>query len=99
MDAVADPLSPETDFEDLLDPPRDWYFTFGSGMRAYVGYTQRGNDDQLQRGLKLDTRYVKINGTWDSARYHMVELFGTMWCDQYEALPEVPGVYWRELPL
>jgi hypothetical protein len=66
------------------DPnPRDWIFTFGSGHRAYAGSSSTPPDPDAAGGFPLANRYVVINGTFDSARQRMCEVFGQTWCAQY----------------
>lgn len=78
----------------LLEP-RDWYFTFGAGHRAYGWlYSDVGKwppASELGGGFRLDDRYVVIHGTHASARARMVEFFGQVWCAQYPT-PEAAGV-------
>lgn len=67
------------------DPePRDWYFTFGSGHRAYA---RLGGPIPLQgeqgQGFRLADRYVIIHGTYTTARQRMYEIFGAVWSSQY----------------
>jgi hypothetical protein len=77
---------PEPDAEEK----QDWYFTFGHGQYLFAGH-RGGADIQVSvsiGGLPLSSYYVIINGTFAGARARMNEIFGTMWCDQYDALEE-----------
>lgn len=71
------------------DPnPRDWYFTFGAGHRAYASSSSY---PLMGKGFSLANRYVVINGTFTSARERMLEIFGQVWCAQY-GTPQSAGV-------
>lgn len=59
-----------------IEQPRDWYFTFGS------------NHTHPVTGQTLTNAYVRINGTYESARAKMVEAFDNRWAFQYESADE-----------
>ncbi len=93
--------------EETTDPyytePRDWFFTFGHGQRIFA---QNYKDASLGRpvvgqGVHLDGYYVVIHGDFHTARLRMHEIFGPVWCDQYQELPylaDLPGCpVWTEL--
>jgi hypothetical protein len=81
------------------DTEQPWYFTFGYGHFLFSDYAEDRGCHGLRRGIPLADRYVVIHGTFMSARERMIEIFGSVWCDQYEALPVGPGITWRELVL
>jgi hypothetical protein len=58
------------------DRTRDWFFTFGS------------NHTHPTTGQTLTNAYVRINGTFASARVAMVAAFDNRWAFQYESADE-----------
>lgn len=69
-----------------LTEPRDWIFTFGYGQRG-VAISPFGVDDKEPQpgGFRLDDRFVRIRGTFISAREEMIKTFGVVWSNQYES--------------
>lgn len=62
---------------------REWVFTFGSGQRGYA--IGRSGPDENAKGFRLDDRYVVIEGTYESARDRMFDIFGPIWSMQYRS--------------
>lgn len=87
--AVPDDEAPEA--------PQRWYFTFGSGQHLYAG--ARDHERIQGEGIPLDGCYVVMYGTFMGTRAKMIELFGKIWCDQYEELPLGPWPPWKLLDL
>jgi hypothetical protein len=73
-----------------VEPEREWIFTFGSGHRGH-SHGSRVGHDLTAEGFRLDDRYVRIVGTYDSARAQMMRWFGQVWSMQY-ASPDDAGV-------
>jgi hypothetical protein len=75
---------PPADFE---EKPQDWFFTFGVGHKL-VSFAKDApwnvEQDPNQRGYSLAKRFVRINGTRDSARQEMFRRWGTQWSMQYD---------------
>jgi hypothetical protein len=66
-----------------------WYFTFGFGQ---VLKAHRAHSDQADgAGIPLADCYVRIEGTAESSRAIMVDLFGATWCGQYSEYPGIDG--------
>lgn len=86
-----------TDATDTGEPegdPQDWYFTFGSGHRLYVGIAGLGPKLIGQpEGIDIMGYYVKIHGHYHGARARMYALFGAAWCSQYSELPDTGIAY------
>lgn len=82
---------------EAAEEPRRWYFTFGYGQRLQA--TSKSIPEPQGEGIPLDGCYTVIHGTFLGARKKMAELFGLIWCDQYEELPAVPGHRWKFLDL
>lgn len=71
-----------------------WIFTFGAGHTLTA------------TGESLANRYVRVVGTYESARDEMIRHFGSVWCDQYPddgtdraginrfGLTELPAAEW-----
>lgn len=100
QDQTDQPTTGEPDEATTTDPvdePQDWYFTFGSGHRLYVGLEPAA----LGTGEGIDVMgyYVVIHGSYHGARAHMYQLFGAAWSSQYGELPPMEdlGVTWKLL--
>ena len=75
QDQLADPA--------LLEPDRSvYYFTFGEDHRLMISSSWDGKC--YGAGLSLGRRFVRIPGTFASARHQFMVLFGASFCDQYE---------------
>jgi hypothetical protein len=86
--------------EASVEEKKDWYFTFGHGHYLFAGH-QGGTDIQVGvfvGGLPLSNYYVVINGTFNGARLRIQEIFGGLWCDQYDSL-EAFAPYYPEPPV
>jgi len=53
----------------MSEKPRDWIFTFGYGHEHH--------------GEPYHNKFVRIHGTFESARAEMVERYGRRWSMQY----------------
>lgn len=67
---------------------REWIFTFGGGHRLYSVYPGEAPEGE---GVPLTYRFVRIEGTRDSARAEIYRLFGRAWAFQY-ASEDAAGV-------
>lgn len=91
-----DQASEDTDTGEPLGEQQDWYFTFGSGQRMFIGHNP--GDVGPSEGLHLMGYYVVIHGTFASARERMVKVLGIIWSSQYSELPDMPpGFEWKKL--
>ncbi len=76
----ADATVIDGEFEEASPAEQDWFFTFGSGHH-YPGRPEE----------PLSRAFVRIRGTYDSARARMVGFFGIKWSHQY-ASEQAAGV-------
>jgi hypothetical protein len=72
---------------------QDWFFTFGAGQRLFSGHRAGRGIDPAAIGIPLDNYYVVIHGYFLEARARMCEMFGGIWCDQYDALEKFASFY------
>lgn len=82
------------------DEVREWIFTFGFGQRLVpLDSSGRVHDDRA--GVPLAGLFARISGTWHGARVLMHEVFGQVYCDQYESEDAAGVKRWglREIPL
>lgn len=80
-----------------LDEPRLWCFTFGAGHRLYIVPAGSCLVIGCGEGISAYGYYVRIFGTWESARHEMYRLFGNVWSSQNDELPDVPGYEWTDI--
>lgn len=60
----------------MSDEQHDWFFTFGM------------NHLHPETGQSLGNSYIRVHGTFESARTAIVNVFWTAWCWQYASADE-----------
>lgn len=86
MSAPVAEGEPQAIEPDAPEEERDWVFTFGSGHKLTI--TPAAGGMPAGAGVPLDRFYVRVHGTWMSARLRFAAVYGTAFASQYDSPEE-----------